>query len=113
LRASGLLVARKSFQLGIMANAKSAASAERMRRSRARRAAGTIMVPHIQITRPGVEALIARGLLDNAAANDPAQVRAALVQMINKALSERPEPPRHAQLGRHVKALRSIAFGLF
>ena len=87
-----------------MAETKS--SAERMRRLRERKAAGTIMVPHIQITRPGIDTLIARGWLDANAGNDPVQVRAALVKMINDTLSE----PRGPQPFR--QALKAISFGL-
>jgi hypothetical protein len=93
--------------------APSKSSAERMRKLRDRKRCGTVVVQDIQIKRNGIETLIARGWLDAEAGSDPAQVRAALIEMINNALSESPEPKRHGQPGRRFQALRSIAFGLF
>ncbi len=50
---------------------------------------------------------MARGWLDAQDAHDPAEVRAALVAMVNETLSERPglQPFR--------QALKSFSFGLF
>ncbi len=47
----------------------------------------------IQITRPGVEALVARGLLNSEASADPAEVREALVKLINATLVPPPAQP--------------------
>jgi hypothetical protein len=93
-----------------MAEAKSAA-AERMARHRERKAAGIIVIQDLQLTRSGVEGLIAKGLLGEEASNDPAEVRAALVKLLNETLAPPPQPRR--QIGGHISALRSIAFGLF
>jgi hypothetical protein len=86
-----------------MAQTKS--SAERMRRLRERKVAGIIMVPHIQITRPGIEALIARGLLDAEEADDPAAVRSGLVKLLNQTLTPPPAQPFR-------QALKVTSFGL-
>jgi hypothetical protein len=93
-----------------MAHGKS--SAERMRRLRERKRSGIVVVPHIQITRSGVEGLIAKGLLDGKAGSDPAEVRAAIVKLLNETLAPPPEP-RPRQLGRHIEALRAVSLGLF
>jgi hypothetical protein len=80
-------------------------SAERVRRHRDRKRCGTVVIQDLEIKRAGIETLIARGWLDTEAASDPAQVRAALLEMINDTLSVQPKPFR--------QALKSFSFGLF
>ncbi|MGA7324044.1 MAG: hypothetical protein WBX25_06090 [Rhodomicrobium sp.] len=92
--------------------AQSKSDAERARRYRSRKRCGTVIIQDLELKRSGVEILINRGWLDAERANDPAQIRAALVNMINDALSGRHEGFR-SQLGRHVQALKTIAFGIF
>jgi hypothetical protein len=66
---------------------QSKSSAGRMRRLRDRKRCGTVVIQDLELKRTGVETLIARGLLDAEAADDPAKVRTALVKMINQQLT--------------------------
>jgi hypothetical protein len=78
-----------------------------------------VYVQGIEVRRVGVELLIAKGWLDADAEHDAFQVRAALVKMVNKVLSEpapkpelkpKPSPPRFK---RALEAVKVIGFGLF
>jgi hypothetical protein len=96
-----------------MAQPKS--SAERMRRLRDRNKCGTVFVSGIEVKRVGVELLVAKGWLDANAEPDARQVRAALVKMVNKVLSE-PEPPPKPSPGRFKQAFQTVKalhFGFF
>jgi hypothetical protein len=88
-----------------MAQTKS--GAERARRHRDRKRCGTVVIQDLELKRTGIETLIARGLLDAKAADDPARVRAALVTLLNETLA----PPPGRKPFR--QTLKSIAFGLF
>jgi hypothetical protein len=90
-------------------------SAERMRKLRDRKRRGTVFIQGIEVKRIGVELLIAKGWLDADAEPDARQVRAALVKMVNKVLSE-PEPQPKPSPGRFKQALQSVKalrFGFF
>jgi hypothetical protein len=90
-------------------------SAERMRKLRHRKRCGTVFIQGIEVKRIGVELLIAKGWLDANAEPDARQVRAALVKMVNKVLSEpEPEPePSPKPFRRAFQAVKTISFGLF
>jgi hypothetical protein len=96
-----------------MAQPKS--SAERMRKLRDRRRCGTVLIQGIEVKRIGVELLIAKGWLDATAEPDARQVRAALVKLVNKALSEpeREPEPSPTPFRRAFQAVKTISFGLF
>ena len=82
-------------------------SAERMRRLRDRKRCGIVVLQDLEIQPSGVHALMAHGWLDAEDAHDAAEVRAALVRMVNDTLTERPGLPPFRQ------ALKVMTLGLF
>jgi hypothetical protein len=83
---------------------ENSSSAERMRRHRARKRCGSVIVQDIEIQPAGVAALLHQGWLEPDAANDAAAVRTALVAMVNDSLAG----PRGLK-----RALKAIGLGLF
>jgi hypothetical protein len=75
-----------------------------MRRHRARKRCGSVIVQDIEIQQAGVAALLHHGWLAPDAANDATAVRAALVAMVNDSLAG----PRSVK-----RALKTLSFGLF
>jgi hypothetical protein len=66
-------------------------STERSRKCRERKRCGKVVLQDLVISRPGIGLLVAQGWLEEAARDDPEQVREALVKMVNKTLSEKTE----------------------
>jgi hypothetical protein len=67
-------------------------STERSRKHRDRKRCGKVVIQDLVISRSGIGLLVARGWLNKEAADDPVQVRAALVKMVKASLNEKPEP---------------------
>jgi hypothetical protein len=76
-----------------------------------------MVIQDLVINRPGIGVLVARGWLDAEGKDDPVQVTAALVEMLNENLNDKPVlkftqevPP----LRRALKSIQSaLSLGLF
>jgi hypothetical protein len=65
------------------------------------------------IHRRGIDLLVAGGWLDAGARDDPPQVRAALVKMVNATLNATPKTPEVPPFRRALKSIQSVlSFGL-
>jgi hypothetical protein len=97
------------------AMAQSRSGAERARLYRARNRCGTVLIQGIEVKRAGIDLLVSRGWLGANVAHDAANVRAALVRMVNKTLTEPvPQPePSPKPFRRAIQAVKVLSFGVF
>jgi hypothetical protein len=80
--------------------------------SGAERAQRKAVIQDLVINRPGIGVLVARGWLDAEARDDPAQITAALVEMVNAALSEEPVLKFTQEVRPLRRALKSVQSAL-